>query len=63
MRVPILILIAATMVGCGLEERKAYQQEMEQCRSAGGIVIRSGWDERVMSDCIFPPKEDKKCQP
>ena len=34
-----------------------YREAAQQCEQAGGIVIYSAWNSKVISDCVFPPKE------
>lgn len=48
------ILAAVLAAGCG---EVADRPEIEQCRSAGGIPIRSVWDTTMLKECVFPPTD------
>lgn len=50
--ISVSMLTAVLAAGCGEPTDKP---EIEQCRDAGGIAIRSVWDSSMLTECVFPP--------
>ena len=60
----LLILLAlfigsiSILISLGFKSQQRHREAAQQCEKAGGIVIYSVWNSKVMSDCAFPPKGD-----
>jgi len=51
-----LSLLSVGLCACSVESQdKQDKPEIKQCADAGGIPIRSVWDERMLAGCTFKP--------